>query len=79
MSSAATDVAEVEVLDPELREFEDDEEVPAPREEALDPEVETPPPLLLVTREDMEGFAAIGAETLLVWLELGRGSAMVTG
>lgn len=56
---------------PELSEFD---EVEAPIEE---PEAELETPLLL--SEVFEVVAAIGTDTLLVWLELGRGRAIVTG
>lgn len=46
-------------------------ELEPPRDE---PDVEEAPPLLL--REVLEGVAAMGADTLAVWLGIGR--AMVT-
>lgn len=69
---------EILVLEPVPDDNRELVELEAPRE---DPEVDTETPLWpwLFKEEFVEVVAAIGAETLLVWLELGSGSAIVTG
>lgn len=59
---------------PELKEFV---ELDPPRDEP-EPEPEADTPLLF--KGGLDGVvAAIGADTLFVWFELGRGRAIVTG